>query len=202
MKTSTLFNCGTISEPPGGPVASSASDPDTQLSVGHDVAPPAQESRSNPGPMPSTCHFAPFDEHLNELVETPRWQKDLEDHFTNIFRESVLSECPIDDMATRALQIIQSPTRAKMRGLALAVYTHWMRMQFRCKDANAFASEIITLISRISDRLGRTSVRAQKDFLDRLNYLCIEKLRLAWRWVRFRRMLAIARSHFHSTPPS
>ena len=198
----TQFNFGTIFEPPGGPVASSSSDTDTQLSVDHDVAPPAQEPRSNPGPMPSTCHFAPFDEHLNELADSPRWQKDLEDHFTNVFGGSVLSERPIDDMATRALQIIQSPTRAKMRGLALAVYTHWTRMQFRCKDANAFAPEIVTLVSRISDRLGRTSVRAQKDFVDRLNYLCIEKLRLAWRWVRSRRMLAIARSHFYSTPPS
>ena len=179
---STQFN---ISKPSaGGPIPSSASYPDTQ--VGHDVAPPAQveEARSIPGLMPSTCHFTPFDEHLNELVETPRWQKDLDDHFTSIFKESVLSDCPIDDMATRALQIIESPTRARMRGLALAVFTHWMRMQFRCKDANVCAPEIVTLISRITARLGRMSVHAQKDFLDELNYLCIEKLRLTWRWVR------------------
>ncbi|KAG8217859.1 hypothetical protein J3R82DRAFT_6025 [Butyriboletus roseoflavus] len=177
---------------PGGPVASSASFPDAQFYMGHDVAPPVQESLSNLGPtnrpvngdppMPRTCRFAPFDEHLNELVRTPRWQKDLDDHFTNIFKRSVLSGCPIDDVVERALWIIGRPTQVKIRGLALVIYMHWMRMQFRCKDTNVSAPEIVALISRITDHLGWRSVHAQKDFVDELSYLCIEKLKLTWRW--------------------
>jgi len=194
-----------------GPVASSARDSDAQCPVDHDVVPPDQVSRSNTGPAdqlvnddprtPGICHFAPFDEHLNELVETPRWQKDLDDHFTNTFKEFVFSKRSIDNIATRALQIIERPTRAKIRGLALAVYTHWIRMQFRCKDTNVFAPEMVTLISRITDHLGRVSLHARRDFLDELGYLCIEKLKVTWRWVRsgFLLIIVIAGSHFHST---
>lgn len=188
---STQFNHRTISPfPPGRPVPSSTSDSDTQFSMNHDVAPLTQEPPSNPGPtnrpvnddprMPRTCRFAPFD----ELVATPSWQKDLDDYFTRIFKRSVLSESPIDGMVVRALQIIRRPTQARIRGLALAIFTQWMRLQFRCKDANVSGSEIVTLISRITDHLGWISVHAKKDFLDELNYLCIGKLKLTWRWVR------------------
>ncbi|KAI9570468.1 hypothetical protein HD554DRAFT_2170075 [Boletus coccyginus] len=165
-----------------GPVANSARDSGVQFPVARSNTGPADQLVSVDPWTPSTCHFAPFDEHLNELVETPRWQKDLDDHFTNTFKEFVFSERSIDNMATRALQIIKSPTRAKICGLALAVYTHWMRMQFRCKDTNVFTPEIVTLISRITDHLGRMSVHARKDFLDELGCLCIEKLKLTWRW--------------------
>ena len=207
---STKLNVRTISRfpgpSPGRPVASSASVPDTQFSMGHDVAPPGVQGSvsrhgptnqpvNNDPPMPRTCRFAPFDEHLNELVRTPHWQKDLDDHFTTIFKRSVLLEYPIDAVVARALRIIGRPTQAKIRGLALAVCMHWMRMQFHCKDVNVSAPEIVTLISRITDHLGWMSARPHKDFLEELNYHCIEKLKLTWRWVRSGRILVITSSH-------
>ncbi|KAF8136760.1 hypothetical protein EV363DRAFT_1211811, partial [Boletus edulis] len=178
------------------PVTSSAIDPDTQPSTGHIVT---QEPPRNPGsiqpvgafdlPMPSTCHLAPFDERLNGLLETPRWQKDLDDYFTRIFTPSVLSDLrQMEDIALRTLQIItiDDPTQRaqglKTRGLALVVCTHWMRMQCRCKNANVCAEEIVALVSRIANYPGRISTHARMDFLNELGYVCVERLKLTWRW--------------------
>lgn len=171
-----------------GPVAGGMSHSDTQFPKDRNLAPLnpglTNQSVNDEPPMSPTCRFAPFDEHLNELVTTPSWQRDLDAYFTNIFKKSVLSECLIDDIVKQVLQIVGRPTQTKIRGLALAIYMQWMRMQFRCKDANVSAPEIVTFISRITDHLGWISVHAQKDFLDELNHLCIERLKLTWRWVR------------------
>lgn len=194
---STQLNFGTLPESLvsfGGPTASSVGE---QPSMDHYTAPPTRPTRGSisiPGPtngpvndihlpMLRTCHFAPFEEHLDALVGIPRWFKDLDNHLTNVFKETVLSQRLIDAMVARTLQIIGSPTQVKIRGLVLAVCTHWMRLQCRCKNPNAYALEIITFVSRIADHLGRVLIHAQEEFLDAFNDLCIENLKLTWRWV-------------------
>lgn len=195
----TQPNFGTIAQSTWfrGRVASAPSDPripNTQPPLDHNVIPPAHEVPSNLGPtnppvntvVLSTCHTKPFGEHLNTLYETPCWQNALDDHLMNVFRESVLSlaEHAIDAVVARTLCIVEPLTRARIWGLALAVCTHWTRLQFHCKNAHACAPGIVALISRMADRIGRLSVQAQRDFLDELNYLCVVKLKLTWRWVR------------------
>lgn len=162
----------------------------TLASTNHDIS--LSQSYHGPGPtgqlvgdppMPTrTCHSAPHDA---QLEMTTRWQKDLDDHFTYIFTDSVLSQRPIDDrLVAWTVHLIATPTQAKIRVLALTICTHWMRLQFRYKNVRVYASEIVILISRIGDHLRRTSVLAQTDFFDQLNYLCFAKLKLMWRWVR------------------
>ncbi|KAF8557296.1 hypothetical protein OG21DRAFT_1601751 [Imleria badia] len=154
-----------------GSIYQSRAPSNTQASTGHDVTP----SSSNHGPtsrpdapMSSsrTGYLAPYDARYHVLDETTRWQKALDDHFTHIFTQSVLSQHPIDDVVVaRTLHILARPTQAKIRVLALTLCTHWMRLQFRYKNARVYASEIVTLIARIADHLGRT-----------------ESLKLTWRW--------------------
>ncbi|KIJ16778.1 hypothetical protein PAXINDRAFT_98583 [Paxillus involutus ATCC 200175] len=128
----------------------------------------------------NTSRFRPFAEDLDP--ETPRWQKDLDRQFTIIFKESVLSDYSIDEMATRTLQIVGSPTKSKIRSLSLAVVMHWTRMQFNSGNLNVSASEVVLLVSRISHHLGCMSVHAKQDFLQELVVLCLEKLKITWRW--------------------
>ena len=109
----------------------------------------AQGSRANPrlvddDPVtPTTCHFTPFDEHLNSLNEAPRCQTDLSNPFTNIFRISVLSGRAIDDMVAPALR---RPTRAKIRILARAVYIHWTAYNFGQAMQTYLRERLLTLL--------------------------------------------------------
>ncbi|KAG9318831.1 hypothetical protein JVU11DRAFT_935 [Chiua virens] len=156
---------------------------------------------NNALPVSATYRFSPFDEHLSGLVDTPRWQQDLDRHFTTVFEKRVLSGFPIDSIVVSTLRIIGRPTQAKMRGLALAVHTHWMYMQFRHRNVNESAPEIVALVSRMTDHLGRMSIHAKTDFLDELNCLCIEKLKLSWRWyvdVLVRQVLFIPREYLYT----
>ncbi|KAH7889405.1 hypothetical protein F5I97DRAFT_1844078 [Phlebopus sp. FC_14] len=144
----------------------------------------AQEVPSDSSPIfrNNSC-FQPFAEDLNPLAETPRWQRDLDRQFTIIFKNSVLSDYCIDEMAIRTLQIIGSPTKLKMRGLAMACFLHWTRLQFDLGNPNACADKVTFLINRISHHLVSISDRARQDFQDELSSLCVEKLYLTWCWL-------------------
>ncbi|KAF9246159.1 hypothetical protein BU15DRAFT_70275 [Melanogaster broomeanus] len=156
--------------------SSSASARAAPIAAGYNVGPPVdlrdppsdQVVVDYPPIFANPCRFRPFEEDLNPLTETPRWQKDLDHHFTIIFKESVLSDYSIDEMATRTLQIVGNPTALKIRGLAQAVLIHWTRMQFDSGDMNVSATELVALVSRISRHLGCVSVHAKQDFLDEL----------------------------------
>ncbi|KIK98710.1 hypothetical protein PAXRUDRAFT_9360 [Paxillus rubicundulus Ve08.2h10] len=162
---------------------------DAPMDAGYNVRPPL--GLCNPPPSDqtvtdyspifhNTSRFRPFAEDINP--ETPRWQKDLDRQFTIIFKESVLSDYSIDEMATRTLQIVGSPTKSKVRSLSLAVVMHWTRMQSDSGNLNVSAPEVVFLVSRISHYLECISVHAKQDFLQELVVLCLEKLKITWRW--------------------
>ncbi|KIJ69030.1 hypothetical protein HYDPIDRAFT_23894 [Hydnomerulius pinastri MD-312] len=166
-------------------------DKDAFTAAGYKIRPPVdlrypppsdQITNDYPPIFQNNCRFRPFAEDLNPLNETPRWQKDLERQFNIIFKESVLVDYPIDEMATWTLQIVGSPTKVKMRTLAMAVFMHWTRMQFDSGNPNVAADELVFLIGRISHHLESVSLYAKQDFVDELNILCVEKLKITWRW--------------------
>ncbi|KIM62144.1 hypothetical protein SCLCIDRAFT_1215492 [Scleroderma citrinum Foug A] len=63
----------------------------------------------------------------------------------------------------------------------MACFLHWMRLQFNSGNVNTGAEKVAAFIRYIY--LHRLSVRARLDFEDELCPLCIDKLRLTWRWV-------------------
>ncbi|KAF8843567.1 hypothetical protein BDN67DRAFT_964026 [Paxillus ammoniavirescens] len=162
---------------------------DSLIDASYNVRPPVglwnpppsdQVVNDYPPIFQNTSRFRPFAEDVDP--ETPRWQKNLDSQLTIIFKQSVLSHYSIDEMAIRTLQIVGSPTKSKVRGLSLAVVMHWTRMQSDSGNLNVSASEVVFLVSRISHHLGCISVHAKQDFLQELVVLCLERLKIIWRW--------------------
>ncbi|KAL4067905.1 hypothetical protein V8B97DRAFT_1393262 [Scleroderma yunnanense] len=147
--------------------------------------PPSTDSFSGEAILDSkvtiASRFRPFAEDLDH--PQTQWESDIDEHFRNIFKISALMEASIvDEAATRTLQIIGNPTKLRMRGLAMACFLHWTRLQFESGNVNAGADKITSFIGRICRHLSGVSVRARLDFEDELCSLCIEKLHLIWRW--------------------
>ena len=135
-----------------------------------------------PSPITHTSCFRPFSDDPD--LPPPRWQSDIDEYIRSIFSVFILwKSFMINEAAAKTLQLVGNPTKLKMRGLAMACFAQWLRLQSDSGDVNTGADKVSSFIGCLCHWLNRVSVRARLIFEDELSALCIDKLRLTWRCV-------------------